>query len=415
MDEKNKGKDIKKFKVLDDCRKLIRKNEKADGSEEYLYKLNLRFMTAVSIIVFATNLFWIVYDRIQDLGFHVYHTVSDVFIIIMIVASVYMFVLSFMRNIKDNRILRFSALAYYILLTAEVTVLVINRNASLNELISGNIPADKLNEAYSYVGVSIASLYLFAPALTPFPKKSDTVIMITAILLSLIIPLIVAECSVYGFFSELLLRAGVITTYVNQRSHAMRISRQNMRLANVNCRLENMAYVDVLTCAFNRRALIEYTKKLSKAGSADTLGVVFVDVDDFKAYNDTHSHIKGDEALAAVSGAINNSLFRRGLSLFRYGGEEFVIVAPDCDEATIADIAVEANNAVRALKIERDDDKSKYLTVTCGAACVAMETNAANELYYVMAADEQTYIGKSNGKDCVVLGDKIIWGAGAKN
>ena len=415
MDDKIKGKEIKKFKVRDDCLKIIRKNAKVDGCEEYLYKLNLRFMTAVSIIVFATNLFWIVYDRIHDLGFHIYHTVSDVFIIMMIVASVYMFVLSLMRNIKDNRTLRFSALAYYVLLTAEVTVLVINRNASLNELISGDIPTDKLNEAYSYVGVSIASLYLFAPALTPFPKKSDTVIMITAILLSLIIPVIVAECSVYGFFSELLLRAGVITTYVNQRNHAMRISRQNMRLANVNCQLENMAYVDSLTCTFNRRALTAYTKKLNKANSADTLGVVLIDVDDFKAYNDTYSHIKGDEALAAVSGAINNILLRRGLSLFRYGGEEFVIVAPDCDEDTIAEIAVEANNAVRSLKIERSDDRRKYLTVTCGAACVPMETNAANELYFVMAADEQTYIGKSNGKDCVALGGKIIWGAGAKN
>ena len=80
----------------------------------------------------------------------------------------------------------------------------------------------------------------------------------------------------YGFFSEVILRIGVISVYINQRNHAMRIGRQNIKLNLDNDKLESMAYVDVLTGTFNRRALIEYAKRIDADKEVKTFGVILI-------------------------------------------------------------------------------------------------------------------------------------------
>ena len=407
LSDKKPNSEVKNFEVLEDCRKLTRYDKKVEDCEKYLYRLNLKYMVAVSIVVFATNLFWFVFDAAKGVGYAKYHDLSTAAIIVMICASIAMLALTQYKQVGDN-VIRYSMFAYYSLLIAEVTILMINRDANIYAILKEYIPEDKLSEAYGYVGISIASLYLFAPALTPSPKKIDGIIFYVAVAVNLFIPVILQKGSLYGFFSELILRIGVISVYINQRSHAMRIGRQNIKLNLANGKLESMAYVDVLTGTFNRRALIEYAKRIDADKEVKTFGVILIDVDDFKSYNDTHSHIKGDDALAAVSGAINGVLFKRGLSLFRCGGEEFLILLPDCDEETLLDIAKEVRREVKGLKIKRDDGKRQYLTITCGVANEVATMDNVNELYFITAADKQMYVGKSKGKDCVAFGGEIV-------
>lgn len=96
------------------------------------------------------------------------------------------------------------------------------------------------------------------------------------------------------------------------------------------------------------------------------------------------------------------------MSLFRYGGEEFLILLPDCDEETLLDIAKEVRREVKGLKIKRDDGKRQYLTITCGVANEVATMDNVNELYFITAADKQMYVGKSKGKDCVAFGGEIV-------
>ena len=407
LSDKKPNSEVKNFEVLEDCRKFTRYDKKVEDCEKYLYRLNLKYMVAGSIVVFATNLFWFVFDTVKGVGYAKYHDLSTVAIMVMICASIAMLALTQYKQVGD-KVIRYSMFAYYLLLIAEVTILMINRDANIYAILKEYIPEEKLSEAYGYVGISIASLYLFAPALTPSPKKIDGIMFYAAIAVNLLIPAILQKGSLYGFFSEVILRIGVISVYINQRNHAMRIGRQNIKLNLANDKLESMAYVDVLTGTFNRRALIEYAKRIDADKEVRTFGVILIDVDDFKSYNDTHSHVKGDDALAAVSGAINGVLFKRGLSLFRYGGEEFLILLPDCDEKTLLDIAKEVRRVVKGLKIKRDDGKRQYLTITCGVANEAATMDNVNELYFITAADKQMYVGKNKGKDCVAFGGEIV-------
>lgn len=289
LSDKKPNSEVKNFEVLEDCRKLTRYDKKVEDCEKYLYRLNLKYMVAVSIVVFATNLFWFVFDAVKGVGYAKYHDLSTAAIIVMICASIAMLALTQYKQVGDN-VIRYSMFAYYSLLITEVTILMINRDANIYAILKEYIPEDKLSEAYGYVGISIASLYLFAPALTPSPKKIDGIIFYVAVAVNLFIPVILQKGSVYGFFSELILRIGVISVYINQRSHAMRIGRQNIKLNLANGKLESMAYVDVLTGTFNRRALIEYAKRIDADKEVKTFGVILIDVDDFKSYNDTHAY-----------------------------------------------------------------------------------------------------------------------------
>lgn len=292
LSDKKPNSEVKNFEVLEDCRKFTRYDKKVEDCEKYLYRLNLKYMVAVSIVVFATNLFWFVFDTVKGVGYAKYHDLSTVAIMVMICASIAMLALTQYKQVGD-KVIRYSMFAYYLLLIAEVTILMINRDANIYAILKEYIPEEKLSEAYGYVGISIASLYLFAPALTPSPKKIDGIMFYAAIAVNLLIPAILQKGSLYGFFSEVILRIGVISVYINQRNHAMRIGRQNIKLNLANDKLESMAYVDVLTGTFNRRALIEYAKRIDADKEVKTFGVILIDVDDFKSYNDTHSHGKG--------------------------------------------------------------------------------------------------------------------------
>ncbi|KAF0247087.1 MAG: ggdef domain [Planctomycetota bacterium] len=112
-------------------------------------------------------------------------------------------------------------------------------------------------------------------------------------------------------------------------------------------RLELDALTDPLTGVHNRRFVLEeLDKAAARAGrSAETVAVVMFDMDNFKIVNDTQGHLAGDKLLKEVAAAIRDSL-RRGDTLGRYGGDEFLLVAPGSREGALS-VAERARQTVR--------------------------------------------------------------------
>lgn len=98
--------------------------------------------------------------------------------------------------------------------------------------------------------------------------------------------------------------------------------------------LEAISRTDLRTGLRNARYLEEFLTRAMRAAERRTepLTLLFIDVDDFKAINDTHGHARGDEVLGAVGAAIK-VVSRVEDGCFRYGGDEFCIILPNCDEA----------------------------------------------------------------------------------
>ncbi|MCB1955297.1 MAG: diguanylate cyclase [Rhodocyclaceae bacterium] len=185
----------------------------------------------------------------------------------------------------------------------------------------------------------------------------------------------------------------VVRAFVRNRDLAIE---QTTRLAMTDplTRLANRRHFrDVLTMEFARHVR-------SKA----TLAVILVDVDHFKAFNDTHGHLRGDECLQQVAEAIAACLQRPADLVARYGGEEFVVILPDTDLAGARTVGEQIRQAIAGLAIPHGaSGAGETVTVSVGVAADHC-TRRASAMALVARADELLYQAKSGGRNRVVSG-----------
>jgi diguanylate cyclase (GGDEF)-like protein len=123
---------------------------------------------------------------------------------------------------------------------------------------------------------------------------------------------------------------------------------------------------------------------------------VLIDIDHFKAYNDTFGHPKGDDVLRAVGQLLRRSL-RAADFAARYGGEEFAIILPNTDRAGSLVVAEQLRRA-----IEEATWEGRPITASIGVATMSEEISTAEEL--VDYADRALYRSKQAGRNCVTQG-----------
>jgi diguanylate cyclase (GGDEF)-like protein len=182
------------------------------------------------------------------------------------------------------------------------------------------------------------------------------------------------------------------------------VAERTAELRTANDRLQQMATEDPLTGLANRRRLDEFLdhewRRSLRAGSP--LSVLVLDVDHFKAYNDTYGHQTGDECLRRVAAAIAG-VVRRGTDLAaRYGGEEFSVVLTATGPEHLASVAEAVHAGVEALAIpHRASPTADHVTVSIGFASRAADSTA-NADALLRAADRALYEAKEQGRNRVV-------------
>jgi len=161
------------------------------------------------------------------------------------------------------------------------------------------------------------------------------------------------------------------------------------------CGAWNLSLKDPLTGLGNRRAFDEALEiELARARRYDQpLGLVMLDVDHFKRFNDTHGHQAGDRALAAV-GTVLRHRGRREDRACRVGGEEFAVLLPGADGTAAAEVAERLRRAVEALDLPEGP-----VTVSLGST----STRGAMRAHDLVAdADARLYAAKARGRNRVV-------------
>ncbi len=165
-------------------------------------------------------------------------------------------------------------------------------------------------------------------------------------------------------------------------------------------KLEEISMCDSLTGISNRRFFDEAFEKKYKETSRDkkNLGLIMIDIDYFKFYNDHYGHWKGDECLIKVAHAIKKSIKRPSDIASRYGGEEFVVLLKDIDKEGIKKVAETLVDAVANLKIEHEYSLvSKYVTISAGVALKERQEISMQEL--LKEADNELYRAKESGRN----------------
>lgn len=164
---------------------------------------------------------------------------------------------------------------------------------------------------------------------------------------------------------------------------------------------QSRAMVDSLTGALNRAALNELlSKHLSHwPASNQPLTLFMYDVDRFKEYNDQFGHVAGDQALQKVSAAIN-AVLRADEQLFRYGGEEFLVVTRVDNVDQLNAMGERMLTAVRNLKI--DHPRSEYGVVTISIGRLTMAARSYTFETLLAEVDACLYRAKSQGRNRLV-------------
>lgn len=144
----------------------------------------------------------------------------------------------------------------------------------------------------------------------------------------------------------------------------------------------------------------EVTEQRSGAESLKEVSLIFIDIDYFKAINDTHGHPAGDEVLRKVAALLTGSVRETDI-VARVGGEEFVVLLRSANESDAAGEAEKLRAKVEQLTFTAYSD----LHVTASFGVVSSEkSNDAKELYRL--ADEALYTAKENGRNRVVIAGK---------
>jgi diguanylate cyclase (GGDEF)-like protein len=180
-------------------------------------------------------------------------------------------------------------------------------------------------------------------------------------------------------------------------------TRQLRQLANKTEFYRQLSHSDELTQLANYRAFHEtFQREIDRALRYDHfLGLLVIDIDDFKNCNDTYGHLAGDEALKQVAGLIKQNT--RGCDFIaRYGGDEFFAVLTETDEPGAVVVAERIRVGVeRHVFLDENQCEISTLTVTVGVSSLPSRATSKRDL--IRTADFALYQGKAAGKNRVVL------------
>ena len=189
-------------------------------------------------------------------------------------------------------------------------------------------------------------------------------------------------------------RQRLLESYLSGAASAL----SNLRLLD---RMKEQANIDMLTGLYNRRFLEDYSRKLFAIARRreQPVGMIMLDLDHFKSFNDVYGHEIGDRILRHFAKTVTASMRETNLAA-RYGGEEFVVILPDTNAKSCTLVAERIRKAVMTMVVPSNSEKPlPQLTVSLGVAVFPIHGQTLEEV--IQASDKALYESKRMGRNRV--------------
>lgn len=175
------------------------------------------------------------------------------------------------------------------------------------------------------------------------------------------------------------------------------------QLQTANEMLQNLSYLDGLTGIANRRhfdqGLLQESRRAKRENTP--LSLIMLDIDYFKAFNDTYGHLKGDDCLKTVASTLKQTLKRSGDFPARYGGEEFSVILPNTNDVGALIIAEELRASIERAGIPHINSLcADYVTISLGVVTRFPDQDETPD-DLILTADRALYRSKHEGRNRV--------------
>jgi len=200
--------------------------------------------------------------------------------------------------------------------------------------------------------------------------------------------------------------------YFDSRQRLMKTTADNlaMSLVSLNLRevLKHQSIRDPLTSLFNRRYMEASLEReiIRCERSGEGIGVILVDIDYFKQFNDNYGHDAGDLVLIEFA-KFMTTYFRQSDIVCRFGGEEFIVIIPSAPQHLVVERATQLCHRLHDLSVYYDSKRLPGITASFGVSYLPAndQSQAAN---IVKLADAALYAAKRAGRDQVALYDVLL-------
>lgn len=174
------------------------------------------------------------------------------------------------------------------------------------------------------------------------------------------------------------------------------------RIINLEDKRIQLATTDSLTNLWNRRKIFEFLGEELDRGARERIyiGAIMIDIDNFKQINDNFGHSAGDMVLTEVAFRLKNSL-RRYDKIGRYGGDEMLIVLPNCDQSNVTVIAERLKQVICNRKIKTTAGDLDVTISLGGTSTQNLHEISLNKL--LESSDNALYLAKRHGRNCAVV------------
>jgi diguanylate cyclase (GGDEF)-like protein len=191
----------------------------------------------------------------------------------------------------------------------------------------------------------------------------------------------------------------ILSSYI---SIALHNSMQSQKVIDTNHKLKELTEKDGLTKVYNRYSLNTNIKRILRRGKKfnKPYSVIMIDVDFFKEYNDNYGHLAGDKCLVEVSHVLKKTFSKEKSYIYRYGGDEFLVILLNVTPEESIEIADSVRNEISNLSIEHLYSKcDNVITLTLGVATITQEIQEYENVFAL--ADKALYIAKNRGRNNV--------------